>query len=135
MVNQTADQVAKSEEATKKATEDYNNALAQSNTPLAQRLQMTINILDKEREKLKLAQLQAKSEQERVKLQKQEENLTKRITNLEKKKQKVLTKTNGLVSRMGMTLSSSITSGLQSVFGYLGPIGDLLNAGLTTLIN
>jgi TP901 family phage tail tape measure protein len=129
------------QDSTEAATK-YNEALAGSNSAQATKIQTLINSLDLERKKIQLAQEQAKKikdvtkrEKELTKLKKQEEKISKRINALEEKKRKILSKTQGVFSRIGTTLATTIESSLQGMFKKLGPIGDLLSEGLTTLIN
>lgn len=130
----SARSVEDAETKTKQASEDYKTALEQSNHPMIQRLNTLIKQLDLEREKVRLAQKEAKDQKTLNKLKEKEKALTARITTLEQKKQKVVSKTQGLFSRIGNVLSTSIESSLRGMLSTLGPIGDILGAVVSSVI-
>ena len=124
------------------AQEAYNKALAISNHPLAARTEMLIKQLkvQKDRNDGEIAYLKTLKQTENViarieTLNNRNKKLGTRINNLEKQKNKILTKGSGITSTIARTLSTTIQSSLQSVLVKLGPIGQLLSSGLDSIIN
>lgn len=136
--NQEANLNGQSLEAQKK----YNEAVAISNHPLAARTEMLIKELQvqKDRNEAEIAHLKTLKQTVKVKnriavLEANGPKLQKRINTLETQKNKILTKGSGIVSTVSRTLSTTIQSSLQGVLAKLGPIGQLLNLGLNSIIN
>lgn len=136
--NQEANLSNQSLEAQKK----YNEAMAISNHPLAARTEMLIKQLQlqKDRNDGEIAHLKTLEKTEDVMekietITKRNQKLGTRINNLEKQKNKILTKGSGIMGTVANTLSTTIQSSLQSVLAKLGPIGQLLGSGLDSIIN
>ena len=124
------------------AQKKYNEAVAISNHPLAARTEMLIKELQvqKDRNEAEIAHLKTLKQTVKVKnriavLEANGPKLQTRINNLEKQKNKILTKGSGIVGTVARTLSTTIQSSLQGVLAKLGPIGQLLNLGLNSIIN
>ena len=136
--NQEANLNGQSLEAQKK----YNEAVAISNHPLAARTELLIKELQVQKDKndAEIAHLKTLEQTEDVvariaKLEARSPKLQTRINNLEKQKNKILTKGSGIMGTVARTLSTTIQSSLQGVLSKLGPIGQLLGSGLDSIIN
>lgn len=138
----TKNQEANLNSQTLEAQKEYNEAVAISNHPLAARTELLIKELQVQKDKndAEIAHLKTLKQTEDVvariaKLEARNPKLQTRINNLEKQKNKILTKGSGIVGTVARTLSTTIQSSLQGVLSKLGPIGQLLGSGLDSIIN
>jgi hypothetical protein len=133
---------AAARQAAADAEKNFSDACAASNHPLIARNKLLIKELEVQNAKLKAEYASAKTikdtvkrEQELLKISNKIKANETRIGKIQKKNQKIASGTQSVFSAMGNTLSTSIQSGLQGIFNKLGPIGNLLSQGLTSLIN
>lgn len=138
----TEEQIAAAKQAAVEAEKAFSEACAATNHPLIARNNLLIKELQVKNANLKAELASAKTIKDKnkryeaiLKITKKIQANEKRIGNIQKKNQKIASGTQSLFSSIGNTLSTTIQSSLQGVFNKLGPIGDLLSQGLTSVLN